>query len=182
MKPKTPLSLTSAAYPSVTPKLVGLGDTAGEGCHFNPIFTLHLHRIFSRLCQRFRHICQIPAAVPECEGRREMTVSGDVGLDCGHGHGPCVQMTSPCPRQQGAELRCYLARSRWFDAFLRLDFIVGYKLAAPVAAWELVPTLSMESCSPSPWLCFWGVPPHLPVMAEQQQVALEHLGCLGRAG
>lgn len=116
-------------------------------------------KFFSRLCQRFRHICQIPATVPESEGRREMAASGDEGLDCGHGHGPCVQMTSPCPRQQGAEPRRHLARSRQFGAFLWLDFLVGCKLAAPGAAQELIPTLSVESHSPSLWLCFWGSHP-----------------------
>lgn len=66
MKPKTPLSLTSAAYPGVTPKLVGLGDTAGEGCHFNPIFISHLHKNFQALPALSTHLSNASCCASEC--------------------------------------------------------------------------------------------------------------------
>lgn len=75
-KPKTPFSLTSAAYPGVAPKLVGLGGTAGEGCHFNPIFASHLHKNFqaspalsagllnSSSCPREQKLCRAGGKCP----------------------------------------------------------------------------------------------------------------------
>lgn len=71
MKPKTPLSLTSAAYPSVTPKLVGLSDTAGEGCHFNPIFTSHLHKNFQASPVLSAHLSKSS----RCPGERRLCLA-----------------------------------------------------------------------------------------------------------
>lgn len=161
MKPKTPLSLTSAAYPGVTPKLVGLGDTAGEGCHFNPIFISHLHKNFQALPALSTHLSN-PSRCPSERGlllaqkRWLWVLMGDLVLDV---ISVLKQMT-PCSKKPTAKrAQGHLSGSRGFYAFLWLSFTAWYKPAAPGAAG--LPPLPMEPCSHH-IACSWGCPTPLP--------------------